>query len=97
MAAVCLGAAEYISKQHRLNTVRHASITQGEKHSASKLFCTLTVFAIEAIKYVDKQFVDDIHDLVVMFIDGHLKIQPHELTQMPVGEGVLCPASKQCM
>lgn len=57
----------------------------------------LTVFAIQPVKDVHKQLVNDIHDLAVVLIDGHLKIQPHELTEMPVGERIFCSAHKRSL
>lgn len=53
---------------------------------------SLTVFGVESIEDVDKELVNDVHDLAVVLIDGHLKVQPSELAQMPVSEGVLSPA-----
>ena len=53
-----------------------------------------TVFAVEPIEDVDKQFVDDIHDLIIVLVDGHLKIKPGKLTKVAVCEGVLCPVCK---
>ncbi len=49
--------------------------------------------AVEPVKDVDKELVNDVHDLIIVLVDGHLKIQPSELTQVAVSEGVLCPAS----
>ena len=50
--------------------------------------------AVEAFKDVNKQLVDDIHDLIIVFIDGHLKIKPSELAQVAVGERILRPGKK---
>ena len=52
----------------------------------------LTVFGVKAVEDVDKELVNDVHDLAVVLIDGHLKVQPSELTEMPVSEGVFSPA-----
>ncbi|KAA6417000.1 MAG: hypothetical protein FRX49_07547 [Trebouxia sp. A1-2] len=45
---------------------------------------THTVLAVETIENVHKELVNDIHDFIVVLIDGHLKIQSSELTQMPI-------------
>ncbi len=58
---------------------------------------TRTVLAVETVEDVDKELVNDIHDFIVVLIDGHLKIQSSELTQMPVSEGVFCPAARLAM
>lgn len=55
----------------------------------------LTIFGIEAVEDVDEEPVNDIHDLAVVLVDGHLEIQASELAQMAVSEGVLCPAGQQ--
>ena len=60
-------------------------------HTTKRDIYRLTVFAVQPIEYVDKELVNDIHDFAVVLIDGHLKIQPHKLAQMPVSQGVLCP------
>lgn len=59
-------------------------------HRAKKL----TVFGVEAIEDVDKELVYDVHDFVVVLIDGHFKVQPSKLTEMPVSEGVLSSAGR---
>ena len=46
---------------------------------SSRIF---TVFAIEAIEDVDKELVNEVHHFAVMLINGHLKIQASEFTQM---------------
>ncbi len=56
-----------------------------------------TVLAVETVEDVDKELVDDIHDFIIVLVDGHLKIQSSELTQMPVSEGVFCPAATLAM
>ena len=53
-----------------------------------------TTSLLEAVEHVDKEVVHHIQDLIVVLVDGHLKVQPCELAQMPVREGLLCPA--QC-
>ena len=58
---------------------------------------TRTVFAIETVEDVDKELVNNVHDFIVVLVDGHLKIQSSELTQMPVSEGIFCPAARLAM
>ena len=57
----------------------------------------LTIFGIETIEDVDKQLVNDVHDLIIVLIDGHFEIQASELTQVTVREGVLCPATSHML
>ncbi len=51
-----------------------------------------TASFLEAVEHVDKEVVHHVQHLVVVLVDGHLKVQPCELTQMPVCEGLLRPA-----
>ena len=44
-----------------------------------------------------QQLVNDVHDLIIVLIDGHLEIQASELAQVTVGEGVLCPATSNML
>lgn len=57
----------------------------------------LTIFGVETIEDVDKQLVNDVHDLIIVLIDSHLKVQASEFTQVTVGEGVLCPATSNML
>ena len=54
-----------------------------------------TIFSIEAVEDVDKKLVNNVHDFIVVLIDGHLKVKPGELAQVAVGVRVLCPAACQ--
>lgn len=65
---------------------RMMQCSMSSRPMACSVWSELTVFAIEAVKDVHKQLVNDVHDLVVVLIDRHLKIQAHELAQMSVSE-----------
>lgn len=52
----------------------------------------LTVLRVEALKDVDEQLLNYVQQLEVMLMNGHLKVQTCEFTQMPVCVGVFRPA-----
>ena len=52
----------------------------------------LTIVCIQALKDVDKEAFDDVQELEVVLVDGHLEIQARELAQVAVGVGVFGPA-----
>ena len=57
-----------------------------------------TAALVEAIEHVNEEVVHDVQDLVVVLVDGHLKVQAGELAQVPVREGLLRPAQHmQCL
>ena len=51
-----------------------------------------TTSLLEAVEHVDEEVVHHVQHLVVVLVNGHLKVQPCELAQMPMCEGLLCPA-----
>ena len=51
-----------------------------------------TAAAVDAVEHVDEEAVDDVHDLGVVRVDRHLRVQPRELAQVAVREGLLRPA-----
>ena len=53
-----------------------------------------TASFLEAVEHVDKEVVHDVQHLVVVLVDGHLEVQPCELAQMAVREGLLRPAER---
>ena len=77
-----------------MNSKAGCKIIAGDppKSSTVKRAKSLTVFGVEAGEDVDKELVNDVHDLTVVLVDGHLKVQSSELAEMPVSEGVLSPA-----
>ena len=89
-----------------VNSSKQKKQTNRAASSAVRLQCptqsrqegqTHTVLAVETVEDVDKELVNDVHDFIVVLVDGHLKIQSSELTQMPVSEGVFCPAARLTM
>ena len=48
--------------------------------------------SVQALKDVDEKVLDDVQQLKVVLVDGHLEIQACELAQMAVGVGVFSPA-----
>lgn len=46
---------------------------------------------LETLEYVEEQFVDDIHHLLIVLVDSHLEIQASKLAEMPVRVGILRP------
>ena len=67
-------------------------------HIAEKiaiLVLKLTVIFLEMLKHVEKDALNYIHDLTVMLLDSHLKVQASELTKVSVCIGVFSPTFKE--
>jgi hypothetical protein len=51
-----------------------------------------TKLGAQAGEDVHEQAVEDVQDLAVVLVDGHLQVQAHKLAQVPVRERLLRPA-----
>ena len=50
-----------------------------------------SILSLQALEDVGEHVPDQVHHLVVVGVEGHLQVQPHELRQVAVGVGVLRP------
>ncbi len=63
--------------------------TEREVHSDAR---RRTVVLVETVKHGDEDVIHDVQHLIVVLVDGHLKVQARELAQMPVCIRLLRPA-----
>ena len=52
----------------------------------------LTIVRVQALENVDEEALDDVQQLKVVLVDGHLEIQARELAQVAVSVRVFSPA-----
>ena len=48
------------------------------------------ILGLKSFEDVDKEVPNDLQDLMVVVVEGHLKIKTYKLCQVTVGVGILC-------